>query len=246
VSSVEFILPDWPAPPGVKALSTLRGGGVSQGVYAGLNLGAHVGDDEQAVAANRALLLQSPGPAGEPLWLEQVHGARAISAMEWMPGVEADACVAMDYHRVCAVLTADCLPVLFCDEAGKSVAAAHAGWRGLLSGVLENALFLMNAPPARVLAWLGPAIGQHAFEVGEEVRAAFVAQDAGAKDFFIANARGRWQADLAGLARHRLRGLGLERIFGGDFCTVSDPARFFSYRRDGQCGRMASLVWLER
>lgn len=240
-----FILPDWPAPEGVRAVSTQRDGGLSKGIYKGLNLGDHVGDDTQAVSANRELLLQPPGPAAQPRWLEQVHGSMAIAADDWQPGVRADACVSMRPNQVCAVLTADCLPVLFCDETGQCVAAAHAGWRGLLSGVLENTLMLMSAPPPRLMAWLGPAIGPGAFEVGEEVRAAFVGQAPGTEVFFEPNPAGRWQADLAGLARHRLTRLGLERIYGGEFCTASDPERFFSYRRDGQCGRMASMIWLD-
>ena len=241
-----FIEPDWPVPAGVRALSTVRSGGVSTGAFQGLNLGAHVGDEPGAVAANRALLAAAAGYQGAPLWLDQVHSPRAVYATDWQAGVQADACVALAAGQVCAVMTADCLPVLFCDESGQSVAAAHAGWRGLLSGVLESTLFLMNAPPSKILAWIGPGIGQQAFEVGGEVREAFIAQDAGAAAFFEANPAGRWQADLSGLARYRLNGLGLERVFGGDTCTASDPRRFFSYRRDGQCGRMASMVWLEK
>lgn len=246
MSRAHFIEPDWPAPAGVRALSTLRTGGVSSGVYQGLNLGAHVGDAPEAVEENRRLLALAAGLDCEPLWLEQVHSPRAVYAADWQVGVQADACVALSPGQVCAIMTADCLPVLFCDEFGKSVAAAHAGWRGLLSGVLESTLFMMNAPPAKILAWIGPGIGRQAFEVGEEVRQAFVTRDAGATGFFQANPAGRWQADLPGLARHRLNKLGLERVFGGDLCTASDAERFFSYRRDGQCGRMASMVWLEK
>lgn len=241
-----YIEPDWPVPAGVRALSTLRTGGVSHGVYRGLNLGAHVGDAPEAVQENRRLLNQAAGLECEPLWLDQVHSARAVDAADWQAGVQADACVALSPGQVCAVMTADCLPVLLCDQFGKSVAAAHAGWRGLLSGVLESTLFMMNAPPSKILAWIGPGIGPQAFEVGDEVRQAFVTRDAGAAAFFEANPAGRWQADLPGLARHRLNGLGLDRIFGGELCTASDPQRFFSYRRDGQCGRMASMVWLEK
>ncbi len=245
MTRAHFIEPDWPVPAGVRALSTLRTGGVSTGPYQGLNLGAHVGDAPEAVTANRELLARAAGLEGEPLWLDQVHSPRAVYATDWRAGIQADACVALSAGQVCAIMTADCLPVLFCDESGKSVAAAHAGWRGLLSGVLESTLFMMTAPPSKILAWIGPGIGRQAFEVGDEVREAFVGQDAGAAVFFDANSAGRWQADLPGLARHRLNRLGLERIFGGDICTASDPQRFFSYRRDGQCGRMASMVWLE-
>jgi YfiH family protein len=246
VTRAYFIEPDWPVPAGVRALSTVRTGGVSVGPYQGLNLGAHVGDAPEAVATNRELLARAAGLDSDPLWLDQVHSPRAVNAADWQAGVQADACVALSGGQVCAIMTADCLPVLFCDQNGQSVAAAHAGWRGLLSGVLESTLFMMNAPPSKILAWIGPGIGQQAFEVGGEVREAFVAQDAGAAVFFVPNPAGRWQADLPGLARHRLNGLGLERVFGGDLCTASDPQRFFSYRRDGQCGRMASMVWLEK
>lgn len=245
MTRAHFIEPDWPVPSGVRALSTLRTGGVSTGPYQGLNLGAHVGDAPEAVTANRELLARAAGLEREPLWLDQVHSPRAVYATDWRAGIQADACVALSAGQICAIMTADCLPVLFCDESGKSVAAAHAGWRGLLSGVLESTLFMMTAPPSKILAWIGPGIGRQAFEVGDEVREAFASQDAGAAAFFDANPAGRWQADLAGLARHRLNRLGLERIYGGDVCTASDPQRFFSYRRDGQCGRMASMVWLE-
>jgi YfiH family protein len=239
----ELIVPDWPAPANVRALQTTRIGGVSCGPWAGFNLGDHVGDDPQAVASNRARL-RALLPA-EPVWLRQVHGAVAVDAALAGKSVpEADAAFARQPGVVCAVLTADCLPVLFCDRSGTAVAAAHAGWRGLLAGVLESAMAALGRPPAELLAWLGPAIGPHAFEVGPEVRAAFVAGDTGAAAAFVPGAGDRWWCDLPLLARRRLAAAGVQAVFGGDACTASEPGRYFSYRRDGVSGRMASLVWL--
>jgi hypothetical protein len=239
----EFIVPEWPAPPGVRALVTTRGGGVSRGAYASLNLGDHVGDDAQAVACNRALLRQHL-PA-EPRWLRQVHGTRCVVAEEAAGNEEADAAASFRPGTVCSVLTADCLPVLFCDVGGTVVAAAHAGWRGLAAGVLEATVTAMRRAPAAILAWLGPAIGPRAFEVGDEVRAAFVARDAAAAAAFVPHGTGKWLCDIYALARLRLAALGVRRVASADFCTVSDRDRFYSYRRDGTTGRMASLIWLE-
>jgi len=182
----------------------------------------------------------------DPVWLRQVHGTRCIVAEDATAGVEADAGVSFRPGTVCAVLTADCLPVLFCDVGGTVVAAAHAGWRGLAAGVLEAAVAAMRRPAGEILAWLGPAIGPAAFEVGDEVRAAFVARDAAAAAAFVPHGAGKWLCDLDALARQRLAALGLRRIDGGGLCTASDADRFYSYRRDGATGRMASLVWLER
>lgn len=235
--------PDWDLPPGVGALLTTRVGGRSGGPFASFNLGAHVGDELAAVAANRERL-RSFLPA-DPLWLNQVHGA-AVAEADACAGVpEADAVLARTSARVCAVLTADCLPVLFCDDDASVVAAAHAGWRGLAAGVLENTVRRMGVPPQRLRAWLGPAIGPTAFEVGDEVRAAFVAADPAAAEAFVArDIPGKWLADLFALARLRLRAAGIARIGGSGVCTVSAPERFYSYRREGVTGRFASLVWL--
>ena len=239
-----LLQPDWALPAGVGALLTTRAGGRSVGSFASFNLGSHVGDDPLAVAANRARL-RSFLPA-EPLWLNQVHGA-AVADADVSEGVpEADAVLARSSRRVCAVLTADCLPVLLCDDDASVVAAAHAGWRGLAAGVLENTVREMGVPPHRLRAWLGPAIGPQAFEVGDEVRAAFVADDAGAAGAFVARPlAGKWLADLFLLARRRLVAAGVTRISGGGVCTVSTPQRFYSYRRDGVTGRFATMVWLE-
>nr|WP_245715506.1 peptidoglycan editing factor PgeF [Propionivibrio dicarboxylicus] len=242
------LVPDWPAPAGVRALSTTRHGGFSQGKYSSLNLGDHVGDDPQAVLANRRRLEELV--SGTPCWLNQVHGktvvdAAAFTATENRP--DADAGYARQAGVICTVMTADCLPVLLCDDRGLVVAAAHAGWRGLLDGVLEATVAAMSVPGERLLAWFGPAIGPTAFEVGDEVRRAFLARDAGAARAFVPGAvDGKWLADIFLLARQRLTACGVERVFGGNCCTVNDPERFFSYRRDGQTGRMATMVWLDR
>jgi YfiH family protein len=239
----EFIVPDWPAPPGVRALQSTRTGGVSRGPYESLNLGDHVGDDPADVAANRARL--AAFLPGEPLWLKQVHGVAVADALADGPGAEADAAIARQGGRVCVVMTADCLPLLLCDRAGTVVAAVHAGWRGLAAGVVEAAVAAMGRPGSELLAWLGPAIGPEAFEVGEEVRAAFLARDPGAAEAFVARGGGKWLADIWLLARQRLTSLGIDSVWGGGQCTVSDRERFFSYRRDGVTGRMGAFVWLE-
>lgn len=243
VTALPLIHPDWPAPANVRACVTTRAGGVSLAPYDSLNLGSHVGDDGAAVAENRARL--RVGLPSEPLWLNQVHGV-AVADADIATGVPtADAAVTHHPGRVCAVLTADCLPVLFCDEAGSVVAAAHAGWRGLVGGVLESTVAHMGVPAGSVLAWLGPAIGPHAFEVGAEVRAAFLAADGGAGSAFVPGAReDKWMADLFALARRRLARIGVLRIHGGGICTHADAARFYSYRRDGVTGRFASMIWL--
>ncbi|HEY5790046.1 MAG TPA: peptidoglycan editing factor PgeF, partial [Gammaproteobacteria bacterium] len=216
----------------------------SGGPFAGLNLGDHVGDAAAAVAANRALLAAALAGAGPLLWLEQVHGTRVVHADDWQPGCRADAAWSDRPGSACVVLTADCLPVLFCDRAGTRVAAAHAGWRGLAGGVLEATLQALGVAPADLLAWLGPAIGPAAYEVGAEVRAAFVDADPGAAGAFVATRPGHWHADLYALARRRLARAGVAALHGGGLCTHSEPARFYSYRRDGSTGRMATLAWL--
>lgn len=238
-----FLIPDWPAPARVRALQTTRIGGVSAAPWNTLNLGGHVGDDPASLAANRSLL--SPHLPAQPVWLQQVHGTAVVDAAVSEDDVEADAAFASAPGAVCAVMTADCLPVLFCDRAGSVVAAAHAGWRGLAAGVLEATIAAMNVPPHELLAWLGPAIGPENFEVGDEVLAAFVADDPAARDAFKAKLPGKWLADIYHLARLRLQRAGVAEISGGGFCTVADDERFFSYRRDRVTGRMATLIWLD-
>ncbi len=240
----ELIEPEWDAPPGVHAAFTLRTGGVSAPPFDSFNCAAHVGDEPQAVARNRALLRERLALPAEPAWLEQVHGRHTV-ALEEAGGARrtADAAVTRAAGRVCVVQVADCLPVLLASRDGAAVGAAHAGWRGLAAGVLESAVRALGAAPAEVLAWLGPAIGPGHFEVGEEVRAAFIGTDPAASAAFAPNARGRWQCDLYALARRRLAALGVGRVWGGQWCTYADSARFFSYRREGRCGRMAALIW---
>ncbi|HLA35168.1 MAG TPA: peptidoglycan editing factor PgeF [Rhodocyclaceae bacterium] len=235
----------WSPPPGVALALTTRCGGVSAAPWHSFNLGDHVGDHAPHVAHNRALLRQEL-PA-EPLWLRQVHGVRCIDAAQAQANDEADASFSRTPGIVCAVLTADCLPILLCDRAATVVAAIHAGWRGLASGVIESTLAAIGAPPSHLMAWFGAAISAAHFEVGDEVRAAFVAHDpAAAQAFASGREPGKWMADLPRLARRRLQALGINpsRIASADFCSVRDHELFYSYRRDGITGRMASLIWL--
>lgn len=243
--SIDYIKAEWPAPANVRAVSTLRSGGVSVAPYDSLNLGHHVGDAAEAVAENRRRVRETLALPNEPVWLNQVHGVDVVSA-QGAPGIPcADASVVDAVGTVAAVLTADCLPVVLCDRRGTRAAVAHAGWRGLLAGILERTVSSMHTERGELLAWLGPAIGPGAFEVGTEVRDAFVSADARAADAFTQNTRGRWQANLYALARQRLAAAGVTAVYGGAFCTYSDERRFFSYRRDGETGRMATLAWLE-
>lgn len=239
----DWIEPDWPAPARVRALVTTREGGVSVGPYASLNLATHVGDDPPAVAANRAILRQAL-PA-EPRWLEQVHGIEVVDGESVRSVPRADASVARTPGIVLAVMTADCLPVLLCDRAGTAIGIAHAGWRGLAGGVVEATLAAMRVAPADVIAWLGPAIGPASFEVGADVRDAAIAAQADAAQAFVAGAPGKWLADIYSLARLRLERAGVAAVYGGGFCTVRDAGRFYSFRRDRDTGRMASLIWLD-
>ena len=243
------IIPDWPAPPGVHALQTTRCGGFSVAPYDSFNLGRHVGDDPITVEKNRNLL--NVLVPSEPVWLEQMHGTEVALAEAAGCRPRADACISRKNNAVCVVMTADCLPVLLCDESGSVVGAAHAGWRGLAAGVIEAAAHAMAVPPASLMAWLGPAIGPQAFEVGEEVREIFINHDPAAEIAFTPSSlkregRGegeKYLTDLYRLARQRLAAFGVTQIFGGGFCTHSDAERFFSYRRDGRTGRMATLIW---
>lgn len=236
------IVPDWPAPANVKTLQTTRHGGVSAAPYDSLNLGSHVGDAPLAVARNR-MMLNTLLPS-EPVWLEQVHGTAVANADMAGCRVQADASVARNRASVCVVMTADCLPVLLCDELGSVVGAAHAGWKGLSAGVIEATVREMAAEPHKLMAWLGPAIGPDAFEVGDEVRATFVAADPQAVAAFIPGQSGKWFADIYALARLRLEALGVTRIYGGGHCTFHEREDFYSYRRDGVTGRMGSFIWL--
>ncbi|KAB7623803.1 peptidoglycan editing factor PgeF [Alkalilimnicola sp. S0819] len=244
MSSPEPLLPDWPAPAGVRAAVSTRVGGVSHAPYDSLNLGAHVGDEPRAVAENRRRLAQALDLPAPPRWLSQVHGVRVAAAHDAAPDEAADGAWTDRAGVVCAVLTADCLPVLLCDRAGTRVAAAHAGWRGLANGVLEAAVRTLGVPGEELLAWLGPAIAQPRFEVGGEVRDAFLVGQAQADRCFRPSEQGRWLADLYGLARLRLAAVGVRAVYGGGLCTFDDP-RFYSYRGEGVTGRFGSLIWLE-
>ena len=239
---LEWIEPDWPAPRRIGALVSTRRGGISVGSFASLNLGTRVGDDPRAVAENRARV-RAALPA-EPVWLRQVHGLDVVDAARAETDATADAAFTRAAGCVCTIQVADCLPVLFCDRDGTTVAAAHAGWRGLSAGVLERAVATLEAPPDTLLAWLGPAIGPTAFEVGTDVLEAFTATDPQAADAFRPLRAGKWLADLYALARRRLARVGVHAVYGGGLCTLSDPARFFSYRRDRVTGRQAAFIWL--
>ncbi len=240
--SPEFLWPDWPAPANVGAAMSTRIGGASAGPYASFNLGMRVGDDAAAVASNRRALRAALKLPAEPAWLNQVHSSRVL-ALPAADGGEADASVTRGSGIVCVAMSADCLPVLLCDDAGTVVAAAHAGWRGLAAGVLEAAVRALAVNPASLMAWMGAAIGPAAFEVGTEVRAAFVQADAAAAQAFAPSESGRFMADLFLLARLRLRAAGVTRVYGGGLCTYCDATRFFSHRRDAVTGRMAALIW---
>jgi YfiH family protein len=236
------LIPDWPAPKSVRTLQTTRIGGYSLPPYAELNLGDHVGDAPLSVERNRIML--HPLLPSEPVWLKQVHGTAVADAGQASCWPQADACITSHPGAVCVVMTADCLPVLLCDEQGSVVGAVHAGWRGLCDGVIEQAVNSMKVPPQSLMAWLGPAIGPQAFEVGDEVRAAFVARQAEASAAFAPGSAGKWLADIYLLARQRLNALGITRIYGGTHCTYHDPKRFFSFRRDGATGRMGTFIWI--
>jgi YfiH family protein len=244
--TLAWTTPDWPAPPNVRALSTWRTGGMSAAPFASLNLGDHVGDAFDAVADNRRRLIAAAALPAEPAWLVQVHGA-AVADLDLggKPASPADAAFTRQPGRVCAILTADCLPVLLAADSGGLVAAAHAGWRGIAAGVIEATVAALRVPPKSLMAWLGPAIGPGQYEVGPEVREALLHADAAAAPDFQENSRGRFMADLPMLARRRLARLGLTRIYGSAECTYSDADRYFSHRRDGRTGRQATLIWLE-
>lgn len=251
----------WPAPAHIRAVSTTRGGGTSDAPHASLNLGHNTADDPGAVQHNRARVRAALNLPGEPLWLNQVHGDAVLTAKDHAAAraassvvPTADACAAPiagpGASPVCAILTADCLPVLFCDRAGTWIAAAHAGWRGLAAGILPHTCEAMAVPPEEILAWMGPGIGAAAYEVGPEVRETFVTADPGNESYFEARETApegfkqtRYLADLYGIARRQLLAAGVGAVYGGEHCTLTEAERFFSFRRDGETGRMASLIW---
>jgi YfiH family protein len=243
MSALQFLQPDWPAPARVRAVMTTRVGGVSAGAYESFNLATHVGDGEPAVAENRRRLRSALQLPSEPAWLEQVHGIGVAVVPGPVTG-PADAIVSFERGGVCAVLVADCLPVFLASRDGDRVGLAHAGWRGLAAGVVEATVAALDCNPSKLVGWLGPAVGPAAFEVGPEVREAFAVRDPAAAAEFRPGRDGRYLADLPALARRRLAACGVASVSGGEYCTYSDPARFYSYRRDGVTGRMAALAWL--
>lgn len=239
--SIDWLTPDWPAPKNVRACVTTRSSGDSKEPFANFNLGAHVGDSFEDVQRNREYLADAL--SCQPTWLEQVHGNKVVAANAKQT-LSADASVTREENLACCIMSADCLPVLFTDQAGACVAAAHAGWRSLVAGILENTVASMQVAPSQVIAWLGPAIGADAFEVGGEVRDAFLQLHPIAEQAFFPSVNpGRWMADIYQLARLRLAACGVTAVYGGGFCTVTDP-RFYSYRRQSVTGRFASLVWI--
>ena len=242
-SPEHHIVPNWPAPANVKALQTTRHGGISTAPYASLNLGMHVGDAPLAVNRNRQSL--APLMPSEPVWLEQVHGTVVANADAAGCLIQADACIARQGGSVCVVMTADCLPVLLCDEDGTVVGAAHAGWKGLAAGVIEATVQAMDVAPHKLMAWLGPAISQANFEVGGEVREAFISHLPQATEAFITHgSEGKYLADIYLLAHQRLNALGITRVSGGGRCTYAEEDTFYSYRRDNVTGRMGTFIWL--
>ncbi len=248
-----FLFPDWPAPANVRAATTTRAGGVSHLEYASFNLAGHVGDSADNVATNREILQQALGMPQQPLWCTQVHGVEVLrhdGVTPIKPSHEYDACYSNQKSQVCAVMTADCLPVLFCNRAGTEVAAAHAGWRGLVDGVLETTLQQFACERSEIMVWLGPAIGPKSFEVGRDVHDRFLEQwrAHGRKSVaacFAIRSEQHWLCDIYALARLQLRALGVTAVFGGGLDTCADWQHFYSYRRDGETGRMASLIWFE-
>lgn len=240
---MNWITPDWPVNPAIHAAVTLRNGGVSQGCFHSFNLADHVGDCPDHVNKNRQTLCSELNLPAKPLWLEQVHGCRVIKADQKQSDYRADASFTDQKNTVCAVLTADCLPILLASFDGNKIAAIHAGWRGLLAGIISKTVNELGT--MQCMAWLGPAISQNGFEVGEEVRSRFIHKFSKFDKAFKVATQGKYMADIYQLARIELNSIGIQKIYGGDFCTMTDESRFFSYRRDGQTGRMASLIWRE-
>jgi polyphenol oxidase len=239
----DFIYPEWSAPRQVHTVSTCRLAGYSKSPYNSFNLAQHVGDNAHHVEQNRQKLIHDACLPNSPLWLQQTHSCRVIEASAWQPDIEADGCIARQSGEVCVVMTADCLPVLIADKHGQVVAAVHAGWRGLCDGILEQTVKQMAVAPEQLLVWFGPAIGSAVFEVGDEVRQAFLTKNPELSWAFKPTSANHWLADLVQIAKARLRLVGVNSFYGGQWCSFTDQ-RFYSYRRDRQTGRMASLIWV--
>ena len=243
---INIIIPDWQVPTHVKALTTTRRGGVSKSPFNSFNLAHHVGDDKESVQTNREILRREWLLPTEPYWLNQTHSIRVLEVTDNLTDKNADASWTEQADMVCCVMTADCLPLLMYQSSPESVAATHAGWRGLLDGIIENTIDSLPGEPHTLKVWLGPAIGPRAFEVGPEVREAFIEHDRNAESCFVDSQNaGKYMADLYQLAIFRLRTCGVKDILGGQFCTFAEDELFYSYRRDGETGRMASMIWLE-
>ncbi|MEI6267401.1 MAG: peptidoglycan editing factor PgeF [Methylococcaceae bacterium] len=238
-----WLVPDWPAPANIHAATTLRTGGVSLGTFSSLNPATHVSDDNERVRQNRQIIRAMLDLPAEPVWLEQIHSNRAVKAVKTVLLEQADASYSNESGVVCAVMTADCLPLLVCSTDGAQIAAIHAGWRGLLAGVITNTVVAMQQQD--LLVWLGPAIGPGCFEVGPEVREAFLEKSVTFNDAFKRQSNGKWLADIYQLARIELAALGIVNVYGGTHCTFTEHERFYSYRRESQTGRMATLIWRE-
>ncbi|MBS0359148.1 MAG: peptidoglycan editing factor PgeF [Proteobacteria bacterium] len=239
-----IIQPNWPLPKNIFAASTTRRGGFSTGIYESLNLGDHVDDDPKIVQANREKLKTFLKLPSDPLWMNQVHGNRVISASNYLPNISADACVSHSAREVCIVMTADCLPILLCHRNGSKIAAIHGGWKSLVQNIVENTIAAMNTDPHELMVWLGPAIGPEVYEVGDEVREQFLAKDKKHEAAFKPSVNQRWLANLYLLATQQLQTLGITEIYGGNYCTYSMKETFFSHRRDGKTGRMATLIFM--
>ncbi len=242
--SLSLIYPDWPAPDTVKAVSTTRQGGFSHPPFDSLNLGLHVGDSANNVEKNRNHLIEMAQLPEPPHWLKQIHGTTVSMASTWQHGDEADAIVSTEPHQVCTIMTADCLPILLCNQQGNMVAAIHAGWRSLAAGIIEKTLLKFDCAPQEIIAWFGPAIGSTQFEVGQDVFDAFYQHSPQAKHAFLQTDKTHYLANIYQLAKQRLNSKNIHSIYGGDFCTVTESNKFFSYRRDGITGRMVSMIWI--
>ena len=240
---IEFLQPEWEVPAAVRAFVTTRAGGYSEGPYAGFNLGQHVGDDDSHVARNRAELVKALSLPQEPSWIRQTHSTQAV-VLEQESHREADAAITRKPGMVAVIMTADCLPIMLCDREGSEVAALHAGWRGLQGGIIDATLERMQTPNSELQAWIGPGISQENFEVGDEVYAAFVESIDSCEGFFVPHGAGHWLCDLPGIAQHVLERQGITGVTRDPHCTYRDESMFYSYRRDGITGRMASLIWI--
>ena len=239
-----LIYPDWPAPENIKAISTTRIGGFSLPPYDELNLADHVDDNPDAVNKNRVYLGELADLPESPRWLSQIHETRVLNSHDWQPDVQADAMISNSLNHICTTMTADCLPILLCTQQGDTVAAIHAGWRGLAAGIIEQTINKFSCAPQNIIAWLGPAIGPTQFEVGTEVYQLFTHDCPKAKQAFQQTDSSHYLANIYCLARQHLTKLGITAIYGGNYCTVTDKQLFFSYRRDGVTGRMASMIWI--